>query len=185
MTSRRGARRGGDQDGPPPPPEDEAEAAGDPTGLQALVLQMQAQMQQLQQQLVTGQAQVQQLQQQRMADLAQIQLLQQQQAVATGNPVPPTPPRFALTPAEHKQGVLDFSNKNDAILFKESSRSLHQDPADRYSLDPAYTQAFLNRVYDRGVDANLSSLLVPEDNCLLYTSPSPRDLSTSRMPSSA
>ena len=28
-------------------------------------------------------------------------------------------------------------------------------------------------------------LIEPEDSCLLYTSPSPRDLSTSRMPSSA
>ena len=38
-------------------------------------------------------------------------------------------------------------------------------------------------LYSRG-----NSILVksdPEKNCLLYTSPSPRDLSTSRMPSSA
>ena len=33
--------------------------------------------------------------------------------------------------------------------------------------------------------ANAMSLLEPYNNCLLYTSPSPRDLSTSRMPSSA
>ena len=40
----------------------------------------------------------------------------------------------------------------------------------------------LARVYD--VDADeLAMLLFPD--CLLYTSPSPRDLSTSRMPSSA
>ena len=31
----------------------------------------------------------------------------------------------------------------------------------------------------------LNSLLRPEDICLLYTSPSPRDNTTSRMPSSA
>ena len=33
--------------------------------------------------------------------------------------------------------------------------------------------------------ARLTSILVSHDVCLLYTSPSPRDLSTSRMPSSA
>ena len=36
-------------------------------------------------------------------------------------------------------------------------------------------------------DAELAKIIKGEDNriCLLYTSPSPRDLSTSRMPSSA
>ena len=35
-------------------------------------------------------------------------------------------------------------------------------------------------------DSDLDLLIVLDDNtCLLYTSPSPRDLSTSRMPSSA
>ena len=34
-------------------------------------------------------------------------------------------------------------------------------------------------------DSNDSSIEIDLDNCLLYTSPSPRDLSTSRMPSSA
>ena len=33
--------------------------------------------------------------------------------------------------------------------------------------------------------AAFGQYLSPWDNCLLYTSPSPRDLSTSRMPSSA
>ena len=32
---------------------------------------------------------------------------------------------------------------------------------------------------------NLIKILRQYENCLLYTSPSPRDLSTSRMPSSA
>ena len=38
------------------------------------------------------------------------------------------------------------------------------------------------------VENSMSNLIVTEDDlptCLLYTSPSPRDLSTSRMPSSA
>ena len=35
------------------------------------------------------------------------------------------------------------------------------------------------------VTADISQLPTKYDTCLLYTSPSPRDLSTSRMPSSA
>ena len=42
-----------------------------------------------------------------------------------------------------------------------------------------YTQTKLERATSHFADA------VREADCLLYTSPSPRDLSTSRMPSSA
>ena len=38
---------------------------------------------------------------------------------------------------------------------------------------------------ERGLERNLSAAQVTYESCLLYTSPSPRDLSTSRMPSSA
>ena len=51
---------------------------------------------------------------------------------------------------------------------------------------------FLYHIKDRVFDAVAFSATVEEDHpltnyipCLLYTSPSPRDLSTSRMPSSA
>ena len=37
----------------------------------------------------------------------------------------------------------------------------------------------------RGKKTGWQSFFAEADNCLLYTSPSPRDLSTSRMPSSA
>ena len=41
-------------------------------------------------------------------------------------------------------------------------------------------------VVDNGPDPTLGPLVLPPpQGCLLYTSPSPRDLSTSRMPSSA
>ena len=40
--------------------------------------------------------------------------------------------------------------------------------------------SFINNAIDKGAAACLIS-----EDCLLYTSPSPRDLSTSRMPSSA
>ena len=44
---------------------------------------------------------------------------------------------------------------------------------------------FYQRKEIKDVLAYLHLLNNPQDNCLLYTSPSPRDLSTSRMPSSA
>ena len=44
-----------------------------------------------------------------------------------------------------------------------------------YELDPVYTIGILDFIFDDH----------ETDTCLLYTSPSPRDLSTSRMPSSA
>ena len=51
-------------------------------------------------------------------------------------------------------------------------------------LDERYfdLEARLRSMDDQGVDMHALSLTIP---CLLYTSPSPRDLSTSRMPSSA
>ena len=42
-----------------------------------------------------------------------------------------------------------------------------------------------DKVCDQISDAILDAYLAEDSNCLLYTSPSPRDLSTSRMPSSA
>ena len=45
--------------------------------------------------------------------------------------------------------------------------------------DSQYPERFVKALADMEID----NLLIPD--CLLYTSPSPRDLSTSRMPSSA
>ena len=62
---------------------------------------------------------------------------------------------------------------------------LHSNP-DAYCL---YfdTEAAVNKslLADRGVDLNRTVVVNVVTVCLLYTSPSPRDLSTSRMPSSA
>ena len=41
------------------------------------------------------------------------------------------------------------------------------------------------RQFEEGARSALSGAIVVSNGCLLYTSPSPRDLSTSRMPSSA
>jgi len=43
----------------------------------------------------------------------------------------------------------------------------------------------LEKFFSAGADINMLKAAEPPYNCLLYTSPSPRDLSTSRMPSSA
>ena len=94
----------------------------------------------------------------------QVQALQQQQQPATTTGAPAPAPRFAVTPARHRTGFLDFDQKADTILYKEATKSLYQDPQDRYNLDPEHTQSFLNKVYDRGQHCNLSVLMVPEDN---------------------
>ena len=50
----------------------------------------------------------------------------------------------------------------------------------------AEIQSFSTLLYGNEFDADTFNKLIGRDNnCLLYTSPSPRDLSTSRMPSSA
>ena len=43
----------------------------------------------------------------------------------------------------------------------------------------------ISNVYEKNLGAVSSPYDLTNSNCLLYTSPSPRDLSTSRMPSSA
>ena len=52
---------------------------------------------------------------------------------------------------------------------------------------PIIAGTYWNVFKSAGVNSIIDFLLVPDSDwrCLLYTSPSPRDLSTSRMPSSA
>ena len=71
-------------------------------------------------------------------------------------------------------GIVPLPRKVDAIAAMELPRS---------KVD---LQRFLGCVnfYHRFVP-RLAEILAPLHTCLLYTSPSPRDLSTSRMPSSA
>ena len=71
--------------------------------------------------------------------------------------------------------------KVDAILVIHPDKILHSDSV--RNLDP-YSVA---DQYFISIMRYLPSLVNPRNNigCLLYTSPSPRDLSTSRMPSSA
>ena len=46
-------------------------------------------------------------------------------------------------------------------------------------------QVLSDRIVEEIIESNDEEELGVYDDCLLYTSPSPRDLSTSRMPSSA
>ena len=98
------------------------------------------------------------------AQLAQMQT--QLNERATG-----TTPRFARTPAKHNTGFLDFDKKADYNTWKMATGSLYQEPQDRYDLDPANTQTFLNKVYDRSQNYNLSCLEVPSEEANLATSP--------------
>jgi len=78
-------------------------------------------------------------------------------------------------------------------LGRELERLLNLDPPD----DEIYTvhlgmkhwtpriAAAVEEVVESGADRMIAIVLAPHYSCLLYTSPSPRDLSTSRMPSSA
>ena len=77
------------------------------------------------------QAQVQQLLTQVQNQNNTIANLQQQQAAAA---TAPAPARFAVTPAAHATGFLDFDKKGDTILFKEATKSLCQDPAERFGV---------------------------------------------------
>ena len=61
--------------------------------------------------------------------------------------------------------------------FTDNGKSLRG-----FTIDP---QELAITMLTAGLLSNSKLLISPEDACLLYTSPSPRDLSTSRMPSSA
>ena len=80
--------------------------------------------------IVQLQAQVQQLLTQVQNQNNTIANLQQQQAAAAPAPAPA---RFAVTPAAHATGFLDFDKKGDTVLFKEATKSLYHDPAERYN----------------------------------------------------
>ena len=63
----------------------------------------------------------------------------------------------------------------------------HIDPDGLEEFSVVFTDRSLNHMSKsfQSVMTDISGMLKEVYNCLLYTSPSPRDLSTSRMPSSA
>ena len=66
----------------------------------------------------------------------------------------------------------------EEIVSSEQSSSFHRDGA-------VHLQGVLNDKWVELLAEGLDECYEQPDGCLLYTSPSPRDLSTSRMPSSA
>ena len=52
-------------------------------------------------------------------------------------------------------------------------------------IDAFKAQAHIDAMDFRGVEGLISKYFIGDESCLLYTSPSPRDRTRSRMPSSA
>ena len=72
--------------------------------------------------------------------------------------------------------------ENNLVL----TRNVNRQYDDSFAVEGAKIGSTLRiRLPDRALVTDGAALQVQDDNCLLYTSPSPRDLSTSRMPSSA
>ena len=93
-------------------------------------------------------------------------------------------------PKQHPCSRQDFDQGNVYELRRMNNKQashlfMHIDPES--SKSPRF-QAFLqymSRTLKRKTFQKQLAPISPPKNCLLYTSPSPRDLSTSRMPSSA
>ena len=85
--------------------------------------------------------------------------------------------------------VVIASSENDSnkvLVMSELSQRLHQtDLEEAIEINKEGMQLAEQIGYASGVSAALNLLGIEYYFCLLYTSPSPRDLSTSRMPSSA
>ena len=78
----------------------------------------------------------------------------------------------------------------DGVLLKQANGETKLVPLAKLSIsDRAYAKAHELPEQFEAVVANVSPkgylMIVQNDNCLLYTSPSPRDATLSRMPSSA
>ena len=69
-----------------------------------------------------------------------------------------------------------YTVREDGFLVKEGWSAKY-----KKSIDCSNPKGFSQKAHCAGKKKKMTE----ESNCLLYTSPSPRDLSTSRMPSSA
>ena len=86
-------------------------------------------------------------------------------------------------------GIVGYTGKNQAVNFLvEGLKTLEYRGYDSAGVEVLSTDGELHGVKCAGRVAVLEERCKtanPVGTCLLYTSPSPRDLSTSRMPSSA
>jgi hypothetical protein len=70
---------------------------------------------------------------------------------------------FALDPESLYRGrVLDFTRKSHKAIYTTTTKSLYADNTDRYDLDAANTQNFLQRVQDQCLDSSLGILDIPQ-----------------------
>ena len=95
---------------------------------------------------------------------------------------------------------MNFEFSDDQLVMKEEVRKLFEkeDTVKRNRNILEGDENFDKDLWNKVVEMGLTAVTIPEEHggiglgflelcvvCLLYTSPSPRDLSTSRMPSSA
>ena len=86
---------------------------------------------------------------------------------------------FNITPTEVE---VDHTEVKEPVGIQKPDRLTKDDIEKDYE----YTRGNLYSIIEKGQEAINGILELAQDSdCLLYTSPSPRDLSTSRMPSSA
>ena len=94
---------------------------------------------------------------------------------------------FEFDFSEDEEFVSEASSDDSAIFdsgelefdLSEDEEELDLETEDAFDMETKATEM------EDGLAGNLDSEAPPVETCLLYTSPSPRDLSTSRMPSSA
>jgi hypothetical protein len=71
---------------------------------------------------------------------------------------------FAVDPESLYRGrVLNFTRKSHKAIYTAATKSLYADNADRYDLNTANAQNFLQRVQDCCLDSSLGILEVPRD----------------------
>ena len=77
-------------------------------------------------------------------------------------------------------GIYLMKDSDDKIIYIGKAKNLKNRVRSYFNKNQNYkTQKLVENISD------IEFVLTDNESCLLYTSPSPRDLSTSRMPSSA
>ena len=90
------------------------------------------------------------------------------------------------------QIIVDYDGREELVLLDalrlSDGRSVERNwpaVARTYDLPSNANAAQIREIFGELDDGNFEGFVAVFSDCLLYTSPSPRDLSTSRMPSSA
>ena len=89
-----------------------------------------------------------------------------------------------LTPSNNRDWQPELATVPSAII-DGPQYTLRNIRNSNYLTDQDYVVDYYDRQISIDQIQSVDFIVVPFNSCLLYTSPSPRDLSTSRMPSSA